>query len=50
MYTGQLIMIAGVAVIVLAVVLFLVLGLVFSKNEKKLIQRIYGEIQERDRE
>ena len=48
MYTGQIMMFAGGIMAGGAVLLLLVLSVVFGKNKKKLIKRIYGEIQERD--
>lgn len=49
MYTGQIMIFAGIAMICFSVILMLVLAVVFGKNKKKLIKRIYGEIEDRDR-
>lgn len=48
MYMGQIMMIAGGAMIAFSIGMMLVLTAVFGKNKKKLIREIYGEIEERD--
>lgn len=48
MYTGQLMIYAGIGMIGFSVVMMLVLTVVFGKNKKKLIKKVYGEIEERD--
>ncbi len=48
MYTGQIMIITGIAMIAFAVVMMLILAVVFGRNKKRLIKKIYGEIQERD--
>jgi len=48
MYTGQFMIITGIAMIAFSVVAMPVLAVVFGKNKKRLIKKIYGEIQERD--
>ena len=48
MYMGQIMILAGIAMIVFSAVMMLVLTVVFGKNKKKLIQKVYGEIGERD--
>lgn len=48
MFTGQIMIFAGIAVIAVSVIMMIVLTVVFGKNKKKLIKRIYGEIEERD--
>lgn len=48
MYIGQIMMIAGGAMIAFSAMLMPVFAVVFGKNEKKLIKEIYGEIEERD--
>lgn len=48
MFTGQIMIFAGIAVIAISVILMIVLTVVFGKNKKKLIKKIYGEIEERD--
>lgn len=50
MYVGQIMIIAGIAMICFAAVMMLVLAVVFGRNKKNLIKRIYGEIQERGNE
>lgn len=47
MYTGQIIIIAGIAMIAFSAIAMLVLTVVFGKNRKKLIKKVYGEIEER---
>lgn len=48
MYMGQLMIFAGIAMICFSVVMMLVLTVVFGKNKKRLIKKVYGEIEERD--
>lgn len=48
MYVGQMMIFAGIAMIAFSVVMLLVLAVVFGRNKKKLINKIYGEIQERE--
>lgn len=48
MYTGQIMIIAGVAMICFSIFMMFLLTIVFAGNKKKLIKKIYGEIQERD--
>lgn len=48
MYMGQIMIFAGMAMICVSVILLLILTVVFGRNKKKLIKRIYGEIEERD--
>ena len=48
MYTGQIMMFAGIAMIAFSVIMMIVLTVVFGKNKKKLIKKVYGEIEERD--
>ena len=48
MYMGQIMIFAGIAMIALSAVMMLVLTVVFGKNKKKLIKKVYGEIEERD--
>lgn len=50
MFTGQIMMIAGAAMIGISLLLMLVLAVVFAGNKKRLIRKIYGEIQESDDE
>ena len=45
-YTGQLMIFSGIAMIGFSVIMMLVLAVVFGRNKKKLIQKIYGEIQD----
>lgn len=49
MYLGQIMILAGTVMICVSAVMMPVLAVVFGKNKKKLIKRIYGEIEERDR-
>ena len=49
MYTGQIMMFVGTALIVFSVIMVLVLTVLFGKNKKNLIKKVYGEIEERDR-
>ena len=48
MYMGQIMIFAGIAMIAFSAVMMLVLTVVFGKNKKKLIKKVYGEIEERD--
>ncbi len=48
MYTGQIMIITGIAMIAFSVIMMLILAVVFGRNKKQLIKKIYGEIQERD--
>jgi len=48
MYTGQIMIITGIAMTAFSVVMMPILAVVFGKNKKRLIKIIYGEIQERD--
>ncbi len=48
MYTGQIMIYAGIALIAVSVVMLPILAAVFGKNKKKLIKKVYGEIEERD--
>lgn len=38
----------GIALIVFSIIMLIVLTVVFGKNKKKLIKKVYGEIEERD--
>ncbi len=46
MYAGQIMMLAGAVMIGLSVAAMSVLAVVFSRNKKKLMKKIYGEIQD----
>lgn len=48
MYVGQIMIFTGIAMIVFSAVMMLVLAVVFGRNKKELIKKIYGEIQERE--
>lgn len=48
MYTGQIMIFAGIGMIGFAVIMLIALTVVFGKNKKKLIKKVYGEIEERD--
>lgn len=48
MYVGQIMIFAGVSMICFSVLMMLVLTVVFGKNKKKLIKKVYGEIEEKD--
>ena len=48
MYTGQIMIFAGIGMIGFAAIMLIVLTVVFGKNKKKLIKKVYGEIEERD--
>lgn len=48
MYKGQIMIYTGIAMIVFSVIMLIVLTVVFGRNKKKLIKRVYGEIEERD--
>lgn len=48
MYTGQIMIYAGIGMIGFSVIMLIVLTVVFGKNKKKLIKKVYGEIEERD--
>lgn len=48
MYTGQIMIFTGIGLISFAVVMLIVLTVVFGRNKKKLIKKVYGEIEERD--
>lgn len=48
MYMGQIMIFVGIAMICFSVVMMLVLTVIFGKNKKKLIKKVYGEIEEID--
>lgn len=48
MYTGQIMMYTGMGMIGFSVIMLIVLTVVFGKNKKKLIKKVYGEIEESD--
>lgn len=50
MFTGQMMMLAGAAMIGVSLILMLVLAVVFAGTKKRLIRKIYGEIQESENE
>lgn len=47
MYTGQIMIFAGIGMISFAAIMLIVLTVVFGKNKKRLIKKVYGEIEER---
>ena len=48
MYTGQIMMLAGALMVVFSLIMTPLLVMIFNRNTKKMIKKIYGEIQERD--
>ena len=48
MYTGQIMMLAGTLMVVVSLIMTPLLMVIFSRNTKKLLKKIYGEIQKRD--
>ena len=48
MYMGQIMIFVGIAMICFSVVMMPVLTVVFGRNKKNLIKKVYGEIEERD--
>lgn len=48
MYVGQMMIFAGIAMIAFSAVMLLVLTVVFGRNKKRLIKKIYGEIEKTD--
>ena len=48
MYMGQIMIYTGFAMIGFSVIMLIVLTVVFGRNKKKLIKKVYGEIEERD--
>ena len=48
MYTGQIMMLAGALMVVFSLIMTPSLVMIFNRNTKKMIKKIYGEIQERD--
>ena len=48
MYTGQIMMLAGALMVVFSLIMTPLLVMIFNRNTKKMIKKIYREIQERD--
>lgn len=48
MYTGQIMMLVGALMVVFSLIMTPLLVMIFNRNTKKMIKKIYGEIQERD--
>jgi hypothetical protein len=43
MYQGEIMIYAGIGLVTLSVLLFIVFSVVFSARKKKVIKNIYGE-------
>ena len=43
LYKGQIMIYAGIALIVISVILLLVCSIVFKKKRKKMMEKIYNE-------
>lgn len=48
MYTGKIMIYIGIALIGFSLIMLAALTVIFGKNKKKLIKKVYGEIEESD--